>query len=70
MSVRAEPVQLGNDERSLVAPAGTDGARKLRTVGALPALNLGVLGAELPLAAVEMIDDGLALSLSPSPERP
>ena len=60
--VAAESIQRGNEQLRLVPPAGAKRLFQLGPAVALAALDLGELVEQRPLAAFEIIDDGLALS--------
>jgi hypothetical protein len=61
--IARQPVELGHDQRGASSLRVTDRRARLRSVRMLPALDLAVLGQELPAAAIEVIGDGLALPL-------
>src|SRR5262245_612785 len=59
--ISAEPIQLSNHQLRLVLLAGGQRLFQLGPVGALVALDLGKLVEQGPLAAIKIIDHGLAL---------
>src|SRR5215471_16237132 len=61
--IAGQAVELGDDELALVLPAGRQGLFKLGAGVALAALDLGMLGDQLPGAAVEVVHDGLTLGV-------
>jgi diguanylate cyclase (GGDEF)-like protein len=64
VGVAGEPIELGDNQRGAVHSAETESLGELRAVVVtLPALDLLDLGDELPVAAVEIVLDGLALCL-------
>jgi hypothetical protein len=63
MRVAAQPVQLGDDQGGVVKATSGQSLRQLRPVVISPALHLDVLGDQPPRAAVEIVEDGLALRL-------
>ena len=65
--IAGQAVELGDDELALVLPAGRQGLFKLGAGVALAALDLGMLGDELPGAAVEIVLDGRALGVEAKP---
>src|SRR6516162_3034361 len=63
MDIAREPVELGDDQLGAVLLAGSYCLGQLGAIGTLAALHLGELGHEPPLAAVEIVLDGLALRI-------
>ena len=61
--VTRQAVQLCNDQRGLLLPAGLEGGRELGAIVTLAGFNLSELAHQVPGATVQVIHDRLALGL-------
>jgi len=61
--IAGEAVELCDDELGLVLAAGGQGLLKFGAIRAFAGLDLGMLGDQLPGAAIEVGHDGLALGV-------
>jgi hypothetical protein len=59
VDVAGEPVEFGDDERGAERTAGLECFGELWPIRPLAGLDLGELGDDAPIAAVEMVADGI-----------
>jgi hypothetical protein len=59
--VSSQTVELGNYQLGTSEPARLQGLCELRPIRALPTLDLSELGDQLPIAAIQVLLDGLPL---------
>jgi hypothetical protein len=63
MDIAREPIELGNEQHGARAPGVVHRLPQLGASGVLAALDLGLFAEHVPVAAVQEVDHGLALSI-------
>src|SRR5436189_3702359 len=63
MDISGKPIELGDDQRRLGLLGGGNGSRELRSIRALPALDLAEVRDQLAVVAGNMPHDRVALGV-------